>query len=50
MDNQLDYLGKLLMTRFRDVAFECIEGLYENKFDSPGYRDFQDMLSTMSVV
>lgn len=30
MDNQLDYLGKLLMIRFRDVAFECIDGLCEN--------------------
>ena len=48
MENELDHLGKLLMTRLRDVAFECVEGLCENQFDSPGHRAFQRLLASMS--
>ncbi len=48
MENELDHLGKLLMTRLRDVAFECVEGLCENRFDSPGHREFQKLLASMS--
>lgn len=48
MENELDHLGKLLMTRLRDVAFECVEGLCEDRFDSPGHRAFQKLLSSMS--
>lgn len=48
MENELDHLGKLLMERLRDVAFECVEGLCENRFDSPGHRAFQKLLASMS--
>ena len=48
MENELDHLGQLLMTRLRDVAFECVEGLCENRFDSPGHRAFQRLLATMT--
>jgi hypothetical protein len=49
MSNELDYLGEFIMKHFRDVALECIEGLCEGRFDSPGHRRFQDELASLSA-
>ncbi len=48
MTKELDFFGELLMKKFRDIALEMIEGLCENRFDSPGHRVFQNDLAKLS--
>ena len=48
MSNEIDILGKLLMSEFRDTAIKCCEGLIEGKFDSPGHREIQSTLASIT--
>lgn len=48
MKSTTDILGQLLMENFRDVAIGGIEGLCEEKFDSPNHNKIQNEISHFS--
>lgn len=44
MPRVTDFFGEFLMNHFRDGVLECVNGLCDGKFDSPGHRQFQNEL------
>lgn len=48
MNKKIDYFGEFIIKHFRDVALECVEGLCEEKFDSPGHRAYQKEIASLS--
>jgi hypothetical protein len=45
---EIDFLGKFFVRNFRNTAMECVQGLCREKFDSPGQREYQKLISTLS--
>ena len=48
MSAQIDFLGEFFVRNFRNTATECVHGLCREEFDSPGHREYQKLISTLS--
>jgi hypothetical protein len=45
---EIDFLGEFFVRNFRNTAMECVDGLCLEKFQSPGHREYQQLISTLS--
>ena len=43
-----DYLGELLVRKFHNTATAAIRGLCAGEFDSPGHREYQELIRPLS--
>lgn len=48
MPADTDFLGEFFVRNFRNTAIECARGLCREEFDSPGHRNYQKLIQTMS--
>ena len=48
MNTEIDIFGEFLMENLRDVAIALCNGLADSKFDSPGHREIQSELQSLT--
>lgn len=48
MHSDIDFLGELFVRKFRNTAVSCVKGLSEERFDSPGHREYQRLILSLS--
>ena len=48
MSEELDIFGRLVMEKLRDVSIELCEGLVESRFVSPGHKEIQNDIESLS--
>ena len=48
MPADIDFLGEFLVRNFRNTATGCVRGLCREEFDSPGHREYQELIQMLS--
>ena len=48
MKNEADVFGKLVMEKLRDVSIELSEGIVESRYESPGHKEIQNEIQSLS--
>ncbi|RRC97700.1 hypothetical protein EHS89_16090 [Amphritea balenae] len=49
MKNEADVFGKLVMEKLRDVSIELSEGIVESRYESPGHKEIQNEIQSLST-